>query len=294
MNEFKRYVDSRVKEAKKETAGWIQFMPEEGKKAAQLCTFRLQPIERWRPDVSFPPHFDDECTFEKYVLTQQRTGNYKNDILEGRCVNHGFPNNTEFASCFTIIRKEDLDCNGRLKQTKIDELQRYGTGHCHFIYIKNIKTNNNKETNLEIFELCMYNAAIKAISDPANPGRCSSLALREIPNSSVSFRPVAYLSPQDYYRMGVEIEGTSDISGGMPTVKDEQEAKNSDALLAGTFGIFAKLDFYEKQREARMGLTFSRPIKKPWEKSCIDIWAPSTKQFFDVCKASEIYTITFS
>lgn len=276
MGEFYNYLKSRIKAVGKDTVGWIQFMPQEGIDAAKKGIFRLEAIEMWRstPSVPFTPSIHDEHSFEDFFYNNVTSNNYKKDILEGRCVYSEFPINTEFASCFTIIRKEDLDCTGKLKKEKVNELKQYGTGHSNFIYI------TSRCGNLYGFVCSIYNAFKPIHDDYFSNG---------IVASDVFVRPVAYLSLSDYYRMGVEAEDISDIRSGLPTFRNGQEAKTYAYPDGGTFGIFAKPNYFEKQREARMGVTFSRSINYPW----IDIHAKCAKKFIQICVNSDINTITF-
>lgn len=281
MGEFYNYLTSRIKAIGKDTVGWIQFMPPEGIDAAKKGIFRLEAIETWRstPSVPFTPNVHDEHSFEDFFNKNVILNNYKDDVLEGRCVYSEFPIHTEFVSCFTIIRKEDLDCTGKLNKDKVNELKQYGTGHDSFIYIKSTNKHDKSDD--------LYNFAW-SIHDAFNPIHDRYFS-NGIVASDVFVRPVAYLSLSDYYRMGVEAEKISDIGGGLPPVKNWQAAKAYDRLEGGIFGLFAKPNYFEKQREARMGVTFSRPIHNPW----IDIHAKCAKKFIQICVNSDINTITF-
>lgn len=279
MGEFINNFESLIKAAEKDTVGWIKFMPPEGIKAAENSKFRLDAIEIWRPDIYCSPNFHDECSFEKYLSGHVISGDYKSDVLEGRCVYSEFPIHTEFASCFTIIRKEDLDCTGKLNKDKVNELKQYGTGHDSFIYIKSTNKHDKSDD--------LYNFAW-SIHDAFNPIHDCYFS-NGIVASDVFVRPVAYLSLSDYYRMGVEAEDISDIRSGLPTFKNGQEAKTYACPDGGIFGIFAKPNYFEKQREARMGVTLSRSINCPW----IDIPAECAKKYIQICVNSDINTITF-
>ncbi|AHJ34411.1 hypothetical protein ACVXZW_06440 [Lacticaseibacillus paracasei] len=273
MGEFIKKLYEHAKEEESDTVGWIQFMPPKGIKAAENCIFRLQAIENWRPKLSCVPQFNDESSFEKYLSDHMLPDEYKNDILEGRCVYSEFPHNTEFASCYTVIHKRDIDQSTRkLTKGKKQEFERYGTKHKDFIYIKS--------SNLLAFGNSIYNSFINCHNKYVCAGNTPS---------PVYIRPVLYMNSHDYYWYGVEAEDISDIRNGLPIVKDEQAAKSVKNQDGGYFGIFAKLKHFEKQQEARIGVTFSYPINFPF----LDIKAPCSEQFFTVCDAADIDTITF-
>lgn len=273
MGEFIKKLYEHAEEEARDTVGWIQFMPPEGIEAAKNCIFRLQAIENWRPKLSCVPQFNDESSFEKYLSDHMPSDEYKSDILEGRCVNFEFPHNTEFASCYTVIHKKDIDQSTRkLTEEKKQDFKKYGTGHKDFIYIKN--------SNLYAFGISIYNSFKNCHDNYVRAGNTPS---------PVFIRPVLYMNSHDYYCYGVETEGISEIRNGLPIVKDEQAAKSVENPDGGAFGIFAKLEHFEKQQEARLGVTFSHPINSPF----LDIKAPCSEQFFTVCDAADIDTITF-
>ncbi|MCB5814901.1 hypothetical protein LIQ96_05990 [Lacticaseibacillus paracasei] len=255
------------------TVGWIKFLSPAAENSAKEGKMWLQPLDTWARTNNQYKKFSDKVDFLNFVKALPKN-EYTIDVFEGRFVNERLPSKTEFASCFTIIQNSDIDpTTKQLNSTVYEKIQKYPWANGRKVLVI-----ANTE-NLSIF-------VHKAAADFVNLRNC--LDTIGFYSSPLFCRPIIYFGPSDYYDMGKQIEETCFPNNGLPVIADYSQPSEEERIM-GYFGVFAKIDHYKPQNEARIGVSLNAKTNSSLDH--VEISIPQNT--YQICNMDELKNLCF-